>query len=108
MKMLRWVQIDVYHYCEYLDSVLRYMYYQQEIYFQIYQTTLRILRFADKKDISPERAAYEVGEELGSIDHPLYPHRAKDIIRGLIETGWHHGHDFWRDRTHILGETDLL
>lgn len=89
------------------DPVL-YKHLSEDWEYSIYQTTLRILQLADKKGISPERAAYEVGEELGSIDHPLYPNRAKDIVKGLVETDWHKGNDFWIDRTHILGETDLL
>ena len=69
---------------------------------------LRILHLAEEKQISPEHAAYELGEEHAKIDHPLYPNRAKDIIRGLADTGWHEGKDFWRDRAYILGEADLL
>ena len=78
--------------------------------FQIYQTTLRILRLAEEKNISPEKAAYELGEELGKAHHPIFPNRAKDIVKGLVDSGWHEGKDFWRerDRAYIVGDSDLL
>ncbi|WAR25592.1 VDH-like protein, partial [Mya arenaria] len=64
----------------------------------IYQTTLQILKTASEKNINPLDAAYLIGQELSKEHNPLFPGRTHDIIRGLMESGWYEGKDFWKDR----------
>ncbi|XP_045165077.2 leucine dehydrogenase-like isoform X2 [Mercenaria mercenaria] len=70
----------------------------------IYQTTLRILKMAAKLKIHPEKAAYILGEELSREVHPLYPRRTQNIIRGLVNSRWHEGKDFWNERWGFEGD----
>ncbi|KAL4226732.1 hypothetical protein ACF0H5_014712 [Mactra antiquata] len=67
-------------------------------YHSIYQTTLRILRMAEEQNIHPEKAAYILGEELSLENHPLLPNRTLNIINELINSGWHEGKDFWKEK----------
>ncbi|KAK3601771.1 hypothetical protein CHS0354_016135 [Potamilus streckersoni] len=60
----------------------------------IYNTTLRILKLAEKEKIPPVSAAYRLGKDRTKDLHPLFPYRCKKIMQGLIATEWHNGVEY--------------
>lgn len=71
---------------------------------QIFQTTLRILQYAAEHNVHPEKAAYLLGEQMSLENNPEFPGRVQRITRGLVETCWHEGKDFWKDPWSLVGD----
>lgn len=76
--------------------------------YSIYQTTLKILEYSERKKVHPERAAYILGEKLSNEDNPLYPNRTRHIIQALVDNGWHEERDFWRERLTYLDASTII
>jgi glutamate dehydrogenase/leucine dehydrogenase len=55
----------------------------------VFVITQRVLRRASDEKITPAEAARALADELSLRDHPIWPHRARDIMWGLVKSGWH-------------------
>ncbi|XP_023233911.1 uncharacterized protein LOC111633554 [Centruroides sculpturatus] len=72
--------------------------FDKTLEYSIYGLTKKILHEASKKHITVLEAANQLANELSLHNHPLWPNRAKMIVRSLVEGEWHQGKDFWRKR----------
>jgi glutamate dehydrogenase/leucine dehydrogenase len=54
----------------------------------VFQVTKRVLDRAQRDGITTSRAANELADEASLVPHPLWGHRGRAIIRGLVATGW--------------------
>lgn len=57
----------------------------------VYQVTRRVLTRAKASGQTPTEAANRLADELGREPHPIWPHRAQQIIDDLVARGWHAG-----------------
>lgn len=67
------------------EALYRHLNYQWES--SVYQTSLRVLSRAQDEGTHPHHAAVTTAEELSWINHPIWGHRGREIIRCL--TGEH-------------------
>lgn len=54
----------------------------------VYQTSLRVLARAERDNIHPHTAAVALAEELSKEKHPIWGHRAFQVIHHLSEGAW--------------------
>lgn len=55
----------------------------------IYLTTLRVLKTARESGEPPGQVANKLADQLAEQPHPIFGHRGKQIIRSLVDSGWH-------------------
>ncbi len=55
----------------------------------VYAVTRRILARADAERITSTEAANELADALSLEPHPIFPHRARAIVRALVRERWH-------------------
>ncbi|MCG8592063.1 MAG: hypothetical protein MJE66_22430 [Proteobacteria bacterium] len=55
----------------------------------VYQTTLRVLREAREAKLTPLEAANRLADRAALVPHPIWGHRTRDLVDGLLAAGWH-------------------
>lgn len=55
----------------------------------IFKMTITVLNRSKEKDITSAIAANEIADELSLIPHPIFGHRGKQIVNGLLLEKWH-------------------
>ncbi len=54
----------------------------------IYNTALNVIQKSSENDSTPGKIALDLAEELSMIDHPVFGHRGKLIIKSLVDNNW--------------------
>lgn len=55
----------------------------------VFHTTRRVLELARERSLTPTQAANLLADDLSTQPHPLWGHRARDIIAALGASGWY-------------------
>lgn len=55
---------------------------------RLYPDTLRVLRLAQERGISPAKAADSMADEAAAELHPMFGHRGRRLIEHLVRSGW--------------------
>jgi len=55
----------------------------------IFNTSLQVLKESKGKNIPTAEIAFEIANRLSREIHPVFGHRGKEIIRSLVDNGWH-------------------
>jgi len=56
--------------------------------FSIHRTTLDVLKRAREEDRPTSAIATERADELAEVAHPVFGHRGRMIVEGLVRAGW--------------------
>jgi glutamate dehydrogenase/leucine dehydrogenase len=55
----------------------------------VFRVTERVLERAREKNTTPTHAANQLADELSLVFHPIWGHRGRQIIEGLLASEWH-------------------
>jgi len=70
-------------------AILRH--YDREWENGIWALTQRVLRNSDATGEATDVEAVRLAEEFAAVPHPIWGHRGKQIIAGLVEAHWERG-----------------
>jgi leucine dehydrogenase len=55
----------------------------------IYNRTKQVLKESRERNIPTAEIALKTAEELSRVNHPIFGHRGKEIIKSLVQNNWH-------------------
>jgi len=55
----------------------------------VFNVTKKVLQRAKVENISTEKAAHKIADELSEEMHPIWPHRGLHIVQSLVAENWH-------------------
>ncbi|XP_078676478.1 leucine dehydrogenase-like [Branchiostoma floridae x Branchiostoma belcheri] len=61
----------------------------------VFKITKEILQKAEQEDVTPVEAADVLADKASRELHPIWPHRSQQIIKALVDGGWHRGNNIY-------------
>ena len=55
----------------------------------IFNSAKQVLKESKEKNIPTAEIALKIADELSRVNHPLFGHRGKEIIKSLVVNNWH-------------------
>ena len=63
--------------------------FSKEWEYSIYNKAMQVLKESKDKNISTVEIALKLADKLSRESHPIFGNRGKEIIRSLVDNGWH-------------------
>ncbi len=57
--------------------------------YSIYNKAMQVLKESKENNIPTAEIALKLADKLSKENHPIFGHRGKEIIRSLVDNGWH-------------------
>lgn len=70
------------------DSMIE-QHFSKDWDYSIYRTAIKVLEESNSSNKPTGEIALKIADELSKVNHPIFGHRGKEIIKSLVENEWH-------------------
>jgi len=70
------------------DSIIE-QHFSEDWEYSIYKTSIKVLKESNSSNKTTAEIALKIADELSKVNHPIFGHRGKEIIKSLVEDKWH-------------------
>jgi len=70
------------------DSMIE-QHFSKDWEYSIYNSAIKVLEESNSSNKPTAKIALKIADELSKVNHPIFGHRGKEIIKSLVEDKWH-------------------
>ncbi|RKY93635.1 MAG: leucine dehydrogenase [Ignavibacteriae bacterium] len=70
------------------DSMIE-QHFSKDWEYSIYNTAIKVLKESKSLNKPTAKIALKIADELSKVNHPIFGHRGKEIIKSLVDNEWH-------------------